>query len=469
MSRTAAFATTTATSPTGYLSSLCLFAVVALCPLLFGSTDIVVLALWCVVLGISLVFAPTSTLRYPHFVIIVVAGAVSVACAFVLHEQLSARPLVAYPHPLWADAGRILATDIEPSVSIARNQPILALGAPLACMLALMCGCIICADRHRARQLIYVIALSGLMYAIFGIGSYLIDPTKVLWREKEAHREALTAVFLNRNTAATYFGSCAIIWSLISAEQIQELLLKTRAEARSISSGIFWSMPRRIVLSIFAMFVCLIAVFMTHSRAGIVLTLAALIAAPLIYFRKYLDFHRRGIMVLLAGAILAVLLLVLMGQQVIGRLSGLGLADQVRMETYRSTLRLIGEHPWFGTGLGTFPWSFPEFRSADVSVWGIFDRAHNTLLEIAAELGVPFTGIIVVSWIGALCVLVRGMMRRRRELIVPFCAFFVSLLALCHSLVDFSLQIPGYAIVVFSLLGAGLAQSFNSVADAAER
>jgi hypothetical protein len=61
------------------------------------------------------------------------------------------------------------------------------------------------------------------------------------------------------------------------------------------------------------------------------------------------------------------------------------------------------------------------------------------------------------------------MMRRRRELIVPFCAFFVSLLALCHSLVDFSLQIPGYAIVVFSLLGAGLAQSFNSVADAAER
>ena len=29
-----------------------------------------------------------------------------------------------------------------------------------------------------------------------------------------------------------------------------------------------------------------------------------------------------------------------------------------------------------------------------------------------------------------------------------------------HSLIDFSLQIPGYSIVALSLIGAGLAQSF---------
>ena len=39
----------------------------------------------------------------------------------------------------------------------------------------------------------------------------------------------------------------------------------------------------------------------------------------------------------------------------------------------------------------------------------------------------------------------------------------IAILALAHSLIDFSLQIPGYAIVVFALLGAGLAQSFPSV------
>jgi hypothetical protein len=38
----------------------------------------------------------------------------------------------------------------------------------------------------------------------------------------------------------------------------------------------------------------------------------------------------------------------------------------------------------------------------------------------------------------------------------------VGLLAVLHSLVDFSLQIPGFAIVVFGLLGVGVAQSFSN-------
>ena len=32
-----------------------------------------------------------------------------------------------------------------------------------------------------------------------------------------------------------------------------------------------------------------------------------------------------------------------------------------------------------------------------------------------------------------------------------------------HSLIDFSLQIPGYCIVVLALIGTGLAQSLGSV------
>jgi hypothetical protein len=33
--------------------------------------------------------------------------------------------------------------------------------------------------------------------------------------------------------------------------------------------------------------------------------------------------------------------------------------------------------------------------------------------------------------------------------------------AVLHSLVDFTLQIPGYSIVALALVGAGLAQSFR--------
>ena len=133
------------------------------------------------------------------------------------------------------------------------------------------------------------------------------------------------------------------------------------------------------------------------------------------------------------------------------------------METYRSTLRMIGDHPWFGTGLGTFAWSFPAYRSPAISVWGVWDRAHSTPLELAAELGIPFTGLVVVGWIVVLAVLIRGTVRSAAAIvIVPIAALSIALLALLHSLIDFSLQIPGYAIVVFALVGAGLAQSFSS-------
>jgi hypothetical protein len=36
-------------------------------------------------------------------------------------------------------------------------------------------------------------------------------------------------------------------------------------------------------------------------------------------------------------------------------------------------------------------------------------------------------------------------------------------------MIDFSLQIPGYSIIVFALVGAGLAQSFPSISKDSAR
>ena len=95
-------------------------------------------------------------------------------------------------------------------------------------------------------------------------------------------------------------------------------------------------------------------------------------------------------------------------------------------------------------------------------MWGVYDRAHSTPLELAADLGLPLAGLIVLAWLIVLGVLIWGVRTRRRELIVPVGALAVAILGLAHSAIDFSLQIPGYAIVVFALVGAGLAQSFSS-------
>ncbi|MGB7603724.1 MAG: hypothetical protein WBM24_25725, partial [Candidatus Sulfotelmatobacter sp.] len=112
-------------------------------------------------------------------------------------------------------------------------------------------------------------------------------------------------------------------------------------------------------------------------------------------------------------------------------------------------------------GQGTFAYAYPAYRSSNVSMWGVWNMAHSTPLEIAADMGIPIAALVFLSWIVIFAVLFRGTLGRRRGLLAPVAALAISTLATLHSLVDFTLQIPGYAIVALSLVGVGLAQSFR--------
>ena len=196
---------------------------------------------------------------------------------------------------------------------------------------------------------------------------------------------------------------------------------------------------------------------MTYSRSGVVLSFVALALAFFGFFYRDLQRRRWVAAGLVMSGLVAFLGLEILAVNVTNRLEMDGFVDQGRLETYRSTLRMIADHPWFGTGLGTFAWSFPAYRSG-ASMWGIWTFAHSTPLELAGDLGLPLTGTIGVAWVVVLLVLFRGVRIRRNDRIVPAGALAVAILCLAHSFIDFSLQNPGYAIVVFALVGAGLAQ-----------
>lgn len=451
---------TSAQIPSNRISAFILFVTVAVAPLPFGSVEGTAIAFWCVILGFGLVVASQRGLRREHIPLLGLGVVVILAYTLVLHEQLAERPWIASPHQLWEEAAQVLGISITPSVSIARNEPFFALGAPLSNMLAAICSFIVCIDRTRARQLILVIAWSGVAYAIYGMAAYLIDPTHLLWLEKRAYRDVLTSTFVNRNTAAVYFGSCAVLWLLIFCHELRGRLPPGKILWRSVPHWLLLQMPRSMGMSWSMLLVCLAAMLMTASRAGVVISLMGLVLAFACFF--YRDLPRRGgvAAALAIGGFIALLVLQILGGNVSGRFEVQGLSDEARLETYRSTLRMIADHPWFGTGLGTFVWSFPAYRSAHMSMWGVWDKAHNTPLELASDLGLPLAGLITVAWLIVLGLLIRGMLTRRRDVIVPVGAFAVAIIGLTHSLIDFSLQIPGYAIVVFALVGAGLAQSF---------
>ena len=393
--------------------------------------------------------------------VLVGIGVIIVAYGFVLHEQLSDTPWIATPHPIWAQASDALGAPIQPSVSIVRGEAFYALGAPLACLLALILGVLVATDRDDARHALQVMAWSGAAYAIYGIISLLFDPTALLWREKTAYVGSLTATFINRNTAATFFGSCSAVWLLLLLQRIRERLPKGPIIWKKMPTQIVTDTHRDILVRFALFFVCLAAMFMTGSRAGVMASLLAMTTAFVVFFRHDLPRGKSLVVAIVAAGCVALILLQFLGGNVGARFEAQGLADEGRIAAYRSTLRMIADRPWFGTGLGTFAWAFPPYRSEAISMYGVWDRAHSTPLELAEEMGIPLAMVVTIGWMVAFGILVHGVRSGRRRAIVPLAAATVSLIALMHSAVDFSLQIPGYAIVVFALLGVGLAQSLQ--------
>jgi len=109
-------------------------------------------------------------------------------------------------------------------------------------------------------------------------------------------------------------------------------------------------MPRDVVFAFSMLLICLIAMFMTGSRQGSTISHDAAVAFWRFFtgpppVERFIDRGPVG------GAVTLVLLQIL-GSGVSSRFDERGLVDVGRVETYRSTLRMIAEHPWFGVGLG---------------------------------------------------------------------------------------------------------------------
>src|SRR5581483_1172193 len=99
--------------------------------------------------------------------------------------------------------------------------------------------------------------------------SFLIEPTLILWRDKTAYLGSVTGTFINRNTAAAYFGSCAVVWMLLILEDIRRRLPERHVEWKRLSVDLREIPPKQILPQLLALLICLMAMFMTTSRAGV--------------------------------------------------------------------------------------------------------------------------------------------------------------------------------------------------------
>lgn len=219
------------------------------------------------------------------------------------------------------------------------------------------------------------------------------------------------------------------------------------------------------------------ALFLANSRAGFIFTLAGI--GVLLLLNGLRSRRRRsrsrsgsgrsnglglvGSLLVVAVAIAGfVFLFETGGEGLTQRFTAGELSSEGRRTVYPRVLEVIADFPIVGTGYGTFTDIFPMYRDESVSAWGVWSKAHSTYLESMMELGLPAATalFLAIGWCIGTCF--KGALNRRRDSHFAIIGFSTSVLVALHSLVDFSLQIPGMAIYYAALLGLCCAQSWSS-------
>jgi O-antigen ligase len=445
--------------------------VISLAPLPFGSAEPFWGAVWCALLGVALLLGAgrlgsASSLRTP---ILLLLSVVAVWCVIVALQYLPAG-LLTTAGPGWVEAGHIMGDHpLVPKLAAYGQIPIAAIVPPLSLVMGLLVGLVFGAEPGFTERIYRWVAVAGLLYAGFSIFSEITNPNMLLWREKIAYVEALTGTYVNHKTAAVFFGSVAIIWYLLALRELRRTVDLSRWREPTY---IFNKLRNQNVFQLgygLACFFALATTFMTRSRGGSLLTIAMLGLVTALYFIRELGSARRLLIGLAGFTIAGAIVLVAAGGQLTHQIETRGINDVGRVDAWRSALSIVSDYPWLGTGLGTFESVFSAYRNPAGGVWGVWDHAHSTPLELMVEMGVPFSLLVFALWSTMLGFLVRAAIRGTGNRLYVIAGAGIGTLATLHSLVDFSLQIPGFSLVCCSLVGASIAAALVPAAATQRR
>ena len=381
----------------------------------------------------------------------------ALAMLWALFQTLPISP-VSLHHPVWRSTAEALGAPYAGSISldpIAGRESIVRIAAYAGIFwLSLQLG----RDPGRARAVFTAVAMGSACYALYGLVVKLSGANTILWLDKTAYLDLVTATFVNRNSFATFAGLGLLCTTAMLAQRLRRVGDGASGPREKIRRLIGEGLPRNGVL-LGSWLVLAVALLLTESRGGT----AASVLALLVFFASLA--LRRGMSP--RSLILPAAALILAGTAVFD-LSGEGLERrlwatasdwQARAEIYQQTGKAIRDAPVLGTGLGTFAAVYRVYRTGRIGLR--VNMAHNDYLEIVLELGVPAAASFLASLVAIALICAGGALGRRRNPELPAVGLAACTLVGAHALVDFSLQIPAVAATFALVLGAATAQSWR--------
>jgi O-antigen ligase len=205
-----------------------------------------------------------------------------------------------------------------------------------------------------------------------------------------------------------------------------------------------WDARMKWIALVFAGGVMLFCLVLTGSRGGF----AAFGVMALTIFACWFSRGERRTAFWLIGLVGTLALVFLLGQRA-GFLRLGTTSLESRLDYWRGAVAIASDHPWVGTGPGTFGSIYPKYKTALTEEAQV---VHNNYLQMWSDSGVLAFVAYALLWIVA----VRDSFRLAQQRVGDAAA-----LAVCgslagwavHGLVDFDLYSPGVALPAFILLG----------------
>ncbi len=454
-------ATSTAADRIGfYLLALC----VSLAAVPFGATDPLAAGGIGLVLAVCLLLAtlsprPRNEVSRLLWIAFLLSGFVLI-WVFTQSVLWRVSPDI---HPRTGPLGQLVADDPS-QLSAVRTALLLSAGYLLLPLGAFICALLFIRDDARFNQFMHILVGASVVMTLASLAQFTLAPRALLWSDKKHYIDAFTGTFVNPNTAATHFGVLLLLAVGLLLRQFQLTDLHAFFD-RGLRNPVEGHALRMLSVYALASFVFLVSLLLTKSRGGILASLIGLTA--LVASFAFLTLKRRmstsrtlAIVGLSVIGVLAAFLV--LGERFLFRLHAQGLIDPGRECTYRSTWNAMLDNRWLGTGLGTFREVYPAYRSADCGLYGYWEMAHNLFLEGWLVFGVAFIVCAALAYHELIRALWRGARQRRRYRFASLTAFGILIVLTLHSAVDFSLQIPGFAVLAAAAMGSSAAVSLQS-------
>jgi len=313
-------------------------------------------------------------------------------------------------------------------------------------------------EARRLRLTVVIVTVFSSLLAVESILQKLTSPDAIYWFRAAPASASPIGPWVYSNQFAGFMEMVfplVIALFLFSRPQVQyEKTLKDKVIALFTLPGA----NRYLLLGTGAVLIA-VAILLSLSRGGIITLCLAFLFIAFLSTRITPDRQVRwGIVI----SVSVILIISWFGWQPImtefGSLWGVdGLNTSGRLTLFLDGMKIFGDFPLTGTGIGTFQDVYPAYQSMPGDT--VYDHAHNDYLELLTDGGL--IGFVLGGWfVLSVMVSVISTLLRRREpysILITSGALTGLLALLLHCFIDFQLVSGANGLYFFFLCGLAVA------------